>query len=292
MIYIFLRGGFANLYFQLAFCTYISNLFGVKVKVLGDNIHPVLQNTFEHFDYIEPVHCGRWIKFLRFLNSCPLSFLRLMSKVKVFGKGNIFVDPEEPLRANAMIRDLKSCIGKKDVFLYGYWQNFATKYYLERAQKFRRECFNSTISITGDEKPERSLAIHVRLGDYENWINRLVFSEINDSYYTKWLTFFIQRDNLKSVQIFTNDTSSGRFKKMVKNMQRTQPDIRFNISSSKDLLTDLVNMSFCEVRIIGNSTFGALSGYVSSTGVTITPQRWFNFRDVVMTIPGCLYVLD
>ena len=45
MIYIFLRGGFANLYFQLAFCAYISNLFDVNVKVLGDNIHPVLKNT-------------------------------------------------------------------------------------------------------------------------------------------------------------------------------------------------------------------------------------------------------
>ena len=79
---------------------------------------------------------------------------------------------------------------------------------------------------------------------------------------------------------------------MIKNMQRTMPDIRINISSSEDLLTDLVKMSDCEVRIVGNSTFGALSSYVSSAGVTITPQRWFNFRDAVMAIPGSLYVLD
>lgn len=292
MIYIFLRGGFANLYFQLAFCAYISNLFDVNVKVLGDNIHPVLKNTFEHFDYIEPTHCGRRINILSFLNSCPLSLLRLMSKVKVFGKGNIFVDPEEPLRANAMIRDLKSYIGIKDVYLYGYWQNFSKEYYLEYTKKFRRECINSLLSIKGDVNSEKSLAIHVRLGDYENWINRLVFRKINDSYYLKWLTFFIQRDNLRSVQVFTNDTSSARFKRMIKNMQRTMPDIRINISSSEDLLTDLVKMSDCEVRIVGNSTFGALSSYVSSAGVTITPQKWFNFRDVVMAIPGSLYVLD
>ena len=293
MIYIYVRGGFANLYFQLAFASHLSSLTGREVTVFGNRLHPVLSKLYNSFCYDHPNRPSNFGEKLLFLmNKIPFSLIRIFSKFEFFSRKCIFFDPENPSESLDIMEKIILIDRNIDIYLYGYWQNFPASFYQKDLVDFKKILLEKVSSKSNDIDHNYRLAIHVRLGDYSKILNRIRFRAIDDRYYFKWISYFAKNFGVCSLDVYTDDENNQRLIRLVRKAQIVFPEMKIMILASNDLVTDLVALTDYKYRIIGNSTYGALAGYLSIPGMTITPQKWYNFRKTVIALPSCIYSLD
>jgi len=293
MIYIFLRGGFANLYFQLAFASHLSFLTGRDIKVLGNCKHPVLKTLYDDFFYDDSDERSNFNEqLLCFINNFPVTFIRLLRKCGFLSRQCVFCDTEIPSGSLAIVEKIKVIDSERDIYLYGYWQNFPTSFYQRGIPGLKKILLEKVSSKSDKRGQDSGLAIHVRLGDYYKFINRIRFNNIDEKYYLKWITFFVKNFGFESVDVYTDDVNNERLVRLLRNARITYPEIEIRILASDDLFLDLVSLSDYKYRIIGNSTYGALAGYLSIPRVTVTPKKWYNFRNTVVALPFSIYSLD
>lgn len=293
MIYIYLRGGFANLYFQLAFASHLSFLTGREVKALGNRSHPMLNKLYNsYFNGHAKKQNSFDDKILLLMNKIPFSLVKIFFKLIFFSKKCVFFDPENPSESLVIVNKIILTDRNIDIHLYGYWQNFPASFYQEDLVDFKKILLEKVPSKLDDIDHNSKLAIHIRLGDYAKMINRIRFNAIDERYYLKWIVFFVQNFGVQSLDVYTDDESNNRLGQLVSKVRIEFPEINVRILASDDLVTDLVALSDYKYRIIGNSTYAALAVYLSISGMTIAPKKWYNWRESVVSLPSCIYSLD
>jgi len=175
----------------------------------------------------------------------------------------------------------------------GYWEmprNFPNEYLLGYFQSYKWASENSIFqslkslrlnspSIEFQSHLEyssmkRSVAVHVRLGDYKNDIG---FGIPNPQYYSNALNAIDQREKIESIFLFSNEPEEAiQFLPLnFIDLVEIVPDFGGNSAET------LEAMRHCHNYVIGNSSlswWGAFLTY-SANPLVVAPSPWFKERD-------------
>lgn len=158
----------------------------------------------------------------------------------------------------------------------GFFQDFAV------AEKFLKEFGREPFELIHESKElklrtlevnkKRSLAIHMRRGDYLN--HQDSFGVLDDNYYLSALEAMLNGENLEKIYIFSDSPKS------VINFQK-QLKLDSEIISPSDLKPSetLILMSRCAAIITSNSTFSFWAAMLASHKNVIYPDPWFKSSD-------------
>lgn len=168
--------------------------------------------------------------------------------------------------------------------LFGYWQN-------NRHLSFHRDLivsglgWDKTIVNLLKQKPlpfdyDNDIAVHLRLGDYEN---SSVMASLSENYFLnsiKYLKSQSKSDN-SNIHIFTNEIKSQKCDFL--------SNIGCKIVEHQSLVNDpiltLACMSKFKKIVISNSTFSWWAAYLGeSEKLIVRPKKWFNFKEGKRTI--------
>ena len=258
-IYIFIKGGLGNQLFQYALGKVISNRHNGNI-VLIKQIFNNPNNTLRKFK----------------LGDMNLKFTLLdnnLSKVLLITKIPFFL---QIIKENKNFSYQKINFTKKNILLNGYWQSY--KYFLNDKLELYNEFFKRNILNDKYIKysqlicKKRSVAIHIRRGDYVTNINANQFHGVlNLNYYKKAISFFNQKIKNPNFFIFSDDINWCK-KKFKSN------DIIFIDEKISDEIQEMKLMSLFSNFIIANSSFSWWPAFLSinHNKVVVSPKNWIS----------------
>jgi hypothetical protein len=122
--------------------------------------------------------------------------------------------------------------------------------------------------------------VHVRLGDYNNLINRLVFNKMDIGYYIRAIKRILHETEKPQFLVCSNGSSDEVSAFIFSVVDQLELNIQqFTIVSSDE--TDSFSLMLHASYIIGaNSTFSLMSYLLSRNRkkLAIFPARWFRFE--------------
>lgn len=160
-----------------------------------------------------------------------------------------------------------------DYYLYGYWQS--EKYFEPIKQNIMKEFELKDEMQEQDKKiiekmqKEKSVAIHIRRGDYVS--GRLYKDICNLQYYNNAIKLIKNRVRNPSFFVFSDDIE------WAKENLRHEPNMKFMEESRKDY-EELILMSNCKNYIIANSSFSWWGQYLCKypQKQVVAPKKWYN----------------
>lgn len=253
MIFVKLKGGFANQVFILAFINQIcrndenvlfvtNSLKSYKTKrnlELG-NFFNLSKHKRYRFKYINPF-------FYVFLNI--LFSLRFLT-----------------INDNNFNEHLSKKITKKILpkVVNGYFQ-FYNK---ENLDKFKTQIDNLKLkSLLKYQVKKHPVVMHIRGGDFLN-LNQYNF--IDSNYYKKAIDR-ISQNNIKNILVITDDIAYSE--KIIEKLSKVFKKTNFSIQNS-NIKDDFYSFIYAEHLILTNSTFSLLASYFSSAKNIISPSRF------------------
>jgi len=167
--------------------------------------------------------------------------------------------------------------------IHGYFQTW--KYAEDSMPEFKNVLDNyEAISIRGSDLIAESIsklpiAIHIRLGDYRNEINKN-FGMMSQEYYKEAVKFVFDSQEFSDHEVWVYSDDITEAKKIYS--QALPPIAKWvdeaNQINDMDIFVALRNAS---AHIIGNSSFSWWAAFSSSTSrMKVAPTKWFmNMRD-------------
>lgn len=164
---------------------------------------------------------------------------------------------------------------KDNTYLEGYWQ---TPQYFEEIESYIRQEFvfkeavnASNITLEQEILASKSVAIHIRRGDY---LNNPVHNVFDISYLEKGISFMYDTLGDKiHLFIFSDDLKWCR-----DNLDKVYPNLSRTYCDGGNAKEDLQLMSMCQHFIIANSSFSWWAAWLGSATLkkVVAPQKWFN----------------
>jgi len=162
------------------------------------------------------------------------------------------------------------------VYLQGYFQS---ERYFQPIQPIIRQEFSFKEEIIKEVKTygkylttQRSVAIHIRRGDYKNEEALRVHGIVPISYYQQAIAFLEQNVSNPQYFIFSDDINWVKEKLPLENATIVSGHY------SKTHFEDLYLMSQCQHNIIANSSFSWWGAWLNTNPgkIVIAPKQWFN----------------
>jgi hypothetical protein len=163
-----------------------------------------------------------------------------------------------------------------DVYLDGFWQ---TEKYFSSVRALLLKEFTPAFPLTGaikvlaDEiKNRKSVAIHVRRGDYVNLKSAAEYhGTCSMDYYDRAINYIKDKVEEAHYYIFSDDMAWCR-----ENF-RNLPNVHFTESQAGYSSVDLYLMSCCSHNIIANSSYSWWSAWLNTSEdkIVIAPEKWF-----------------
>jgi hypothetical protein len=163
------------------------------------------------------------------------------------------------------------------VYMRGYWQT--EKYFqdcksvIREDFSFKNELIDLNKELSLDIKASKSVAIHVRRGDYvldRKTAKVLVVQDIN--YYKSAIRYMASRVDCPNYFIFSDDIE------WVKENFKFLPNITVvSHNQCANSHFDMQLMSLCQHNIIANSSFSWWGAWLNDnpSKIVIAPQKWF-----------------
>ena len=161
-----------------------------------------------------------------------------------------------------------------NVYLKGYFQS--ERYFANIKAEVRKAFdLSAVISDAGrrqaaaaGEAGERSVAVHVRRGDYVQHTDR--FALLQKDYYDRALRLVNRAVDKPRLFVVSDDPAAAR------EMLAAHPDASFATGGSA--FDDMHLIASCHHHIIANSSFSWWGAYLSPwrDGLTIAPRAWFS----------------
>jgi hypothetical protein len=161
-----------------------------------------------------------------------------------------------------------------NVYLKGYFQS--ARYFANIAAEVRKAFdLSAVISEAGRRQAaaagalgERSVAVHVRRGDYVQHADR--FTLLQKDYYDRALRLVNRAVEKPKFFVVSDDPAAAR------EMFADRPDTTFAAGGSA--FDDMHLIASCHHHIIANSSFSWWGAYLSpwQDGLTIAPRAWFS----------------
>lgn len=283
MIVVRLAGGMGNQLFQYAFYRALSLKYNLPIfldtRVYNRNI---IRNgyTFRTFD-LELFNTT-----YRNIDDEIIKDIPIFKSIKQSIKSILYKNLNIPIKyGNYYIYDESNYNKFKfnpenNYYLDGYWQNIEYfKNYeniISQEITFKEIPPNNILELGDKFSSTDTVAIQIRKTDYvTNYINRLLFNNLDPNYFLKCVQFFKQRLGNPLFVIFSDDNN------WVKN--------RLNLIDNFYLIDDKIKgdrfqysmylLSKCRNFIISNSSFGWWGAYLSKyeNKLVIGPKKWFRF---------------
>jgi len=255
------QGGLGNQMFQYLFYNYIKSIGFV---VYADD--SLYSRTKMHSGFILDKVFN--IDLLFSEKDIILSNNKFVKKFLSLGLGDKRVVTEENFDADILKKH-------SDIRLVGYWQTsgFVKDMYSKINDLF---IFNTNLSVEAKSVLEsientRSVAIHIRKGDYVDKKNKDLFGLCSSNYYSK----AIEQLNIKAVgkkefYVFSDDINYSK-KLLGDNLDCTFIELNNEIE-------ELFLMHRCKHQIIANSTFSWWGATLNTNinKVVIYPNPWYD----------------
>ena len=280
MNYGYLRGGFANRFFQLAFFDWVAGQSNSRFMViLPAEESGLWKNVFKSIEFATPESQQQAVRRAYLINRFPIKFIRLINRLK---EPNFMVDSENVSEQSDGFLEKKP----GDWHWFGYWQLFGCEIYEQSLQQLRHYLVQ-TLQFDSLLRSDRStICIHVRLKDYGKIINRLRFETIDEDYYVKWIDRLSLGVTGLRLVLVTDEPQHPRVKTLLASIAKTGP---VEVRASDNLLNDLVEIASARYRIVGNSSFALLGCRLAKEGLSVIPARWYRFRRSVPNLRRALY---
>jgi len=281
--YGYLRGGFANRFFQLAFFDWVARQSDSKFMViLPEGESGLWRDVFKSLDFAAPESQKDSVRRAYLFNRLPIKLIRLINRVR---QPNFVIDSENV--SEGIDRFLETKPG--DWHWFGYWQLFGSQVYDRSLQQLRGHLVQK-LQFDALLRSDRStICIHVRLKDYGRLINRMRFETIAEDYYVKWIDrLSIDITDLRLVLV-TDEPQHPSVNSLLASIAKTNPHIPVEVRASNNLLNDLVEIASARYRIIGNSSFALLGCRLADEGLSVIPARWYRFRRSVPNLRRAIY---
>lgn len=196
---------------------------------------------------------------------------RIMNKLGI--SKNLFVD-EKPYYGEYN----EKFLNYENAYLTGYWQ---TDRYFECIKDDIFEAFTPKIDFNDKCKEmikvincdESSISVHVRLGDYLDANNQMVYGNIcTPEYYKKAMSYMRYKVKNPTFYLFSNDLVGA---------ERLFEGKDVRIMKCNTLIegwADIYLMSQCRHNIIANSSFSWWGAYLNRNvhKIVVAPSRWVN----------------
>jgi hypothetical protein len=161
-----------------------------------------------------------------------------------------------------------------NTYLYGYYQT--EQYFVNFRQELldilqlKEPLNNQNIAILDKIQNSRSVALHIRRGDF---INSGFINHDFETYYNKAIRFINEKIENPFFFVFSNDPDWCRKQTEIKNL----PHIIVDINDENHAYLDLYLISQCNHQICANSTFSWWGAWLNQhpEKIVIIPEKWY-----------------
>lgn len=276
-----LKGGLGNQMFQYAFGELLRRKYGRDVYYdkgffNGPFSERVTPRKYELDAF--GIKLAKEVDFKFYKSTKPLK--RLGRKLIGIPAFDIFHDPEHYVDPATLPRD-------RSIYLDGYWQNFRyveplldelrSEFVLDDTQ-FSKEYRRWFEQITADEK---SVAVHVRRGDYvTNAAASELFVLCSVDYYKKAMELIKEKVSGAKFYFFSDDLSW---------VKENLGDANSSYVETRSHFEDFQLMRTCRHSIIANSSFswwGATLKSSEEAGMVVAPLDWLSQSSYDRDLPA------
>ena len=255
MIFVKLKGGFANQVFILAF---VNQICGNDENVL------FVTNSLRSYKIKRNLELGNFFNLseykrykFKYINPFFYIFLNIFFSIRLLTVN----DNNFNLILNKKIT--KGFIPK---FVNGYFQ-FYNKQNLDN---FKIQIDNLKFkSLKKYRVKKYPLVMHIRGGDFLN-LNQYNF--IDSNYYKRAIEL-ISQNNINNILVVTDDIFYAE--KIIEKLSKIFKKIKFNIQNS-NIRHDFYTFVYADRIILTNSTFSLIASYFSSAKYIISPSRFLS----------------
>lgn len=278
-----LNGGLGNQMFQYAFALSLKNKFQHEKILIDPNIY-----------MLSKIHTGFEINKLFNLeikNSSIIQQIRLFYPFWNY-KSFKFVKDYLPLRNKVLFETQDGCYDKSykeiagSAYYIGFWQS--EKYFFEIREnlletfKFPPEKNTKNLSLKEKIFGKNYVSIHIRRGDYLNYINTQDICHIN--YYKESIEIIMKLINPDGFIIFSDDINWCKQK--IIPLLCNNNYILVDWNQNQNSFRDMELMSYCKHNIIANSTFSWWGAWLNKNKkkIVIAPKKWMQngeWKDII-----------
>ena len=255
MIFVKLKGGFANQVFILAFINQICRN-GEKVLFVTNSLQSYkTKRNLELGNFFNLSEYKRY-KF-KYINPFFYIFLNILFSFRFL-----------TINDNNFNEYLNKKITKKYFpnIVNGYFQFYNT----ENLNKFKTQIDKLKIkSLLKYHVKKYPIVMHIRGGDFLN-LNQYNF--IDFDYYKKAIEQ-ISQNNIKNILVVTDDILYSE--KIIERLSKIFKKTKFSIQNS-NIKDDFYSFVYAERIILTNSTFSLIASYFSSAKNIISPSRFLS----------------
>ena len=258
-IHLRLAGGFGNQLFQFSAAWRL-------LKLSSSNslfIHPFYLSTYSTK---RPFCLNSLVShpnnvFLIENSSLIHSFLFKYRPYKVFPFPKIFLQSSADIFA---FEQRSSQIKRPSIYLDGYFHDFNIP--TDQVSNYILHSLSSSVALPFTPA-SRSVAIHIRRGDYLDSSNASIYKCLDTDYYDKAYSLFDPNSNF---YIFSDDPNTSSF------YANRYSGVDMS-SYSLSMLQEFYIMSLCHNFIIANSTFSWWASRLSPNALKtiVAPRSWF-----------------
>jgi len=153
----------------------------------------------------------------------------------------------------------------------GYWQS--EKYFLENKKYLIDQFLKPRINLINQHKASRTVALHIRIGDYiHNKVSNQNHFVCDFDWYKKAINYLYEIDNNFKFILYTDDYEYIKTNYIFdQKYQIIVPEV-----SDNDYI-NLMYMTYSDHFIISNSSYSWWASYLgeSSESITIAPKYWY-----------------
>lgn len=273
MIYVKISGGLGNQMFQFAAAFAKAKSCDTKISIDLSEINKKdgkVDFTYRDFELESIFNISNYFITKKKTNFIVGNSFR-DKMIRKFVKSNFLI--EKNLRYDNKIIDLS-----KNSYIEGYFQSelYFKEYESEIRNQFtfKAKKNSNTLKIVEDIKDSKSLAIHIRRGDYiSNKSINNIHGTCSLEYYLKALKQF-DLDNLK-IYFFSDDIDWVKSNFLFLDQKKCN---FIDWNTHKESWQDMYIMSKCDNFIIANSSFSWWGAWLSANKdkTIIAPKKWFN----------------
>lgn len=277
MIFLKISGGLGNQMFQYAAALQLAIKYNTEIGIDLQDI----QTTKNRTDFTERHFELEKLFDLRKFNKVDPNKYGYLTSQSILNKIKRKFLCGEAYFEKSLLFDEKFFNISKNAYIEGYFQS--EKYFLEIKDqikttfKFTQKPNISSINILNEIRENKSIAVHIRRGDY---VSNKVINEIHGScsisYYEKAISKFDL--NTHKLYLFSDDINWVK-----KNFTFISLDkcnfIDWN--TGEESWQDMYLMSQCENLIIANSSFSWWAAWLceNNNKKVIAPEKWFNDKN-------------
>jgi hypothetical protein len=281
-----LVGGLGNQLFCLSAGFYVARLHSADLKMKYESkLNSTTRNSA--FSNGFAMSGGDGVELVSVVNRKNNSFVNSLV-TKVVGLLKVANPWQESMYKSKVVGfDPKLDSIMPPVYLKGYFQSW--KYALNSKSFIRRALFSQAnlsdyaTSLIQELNAEKTLVVHIRLGDYLLGENSY-FGVLDAEYYKNAL---LNHDLLKyQVFVFSDDINHAE-----SNYSHVFPENTIWVDPMRKLndLESLIVMLHGKSYVIANSTFSWWAAFLSDSKTkVVAPAKWFRFRED----PDCLFPLE